>query len=523
MPLPPQLQSLRATLKTDRDLARPAGVLLALVFMLTAVAVDNVINRDGILYLDAASAYLNGGIKAALQTYPWPAYPIAIAELSRLTGFSLEHAAYLLNGICLAVLIDGFVKLCRLIDSEQNRGWLPLMLVLALPIVDDRLQIIREWGYLAFSMQAFVQFTRFLLAPHGRLGEALLWQASIGSAALFRIEACIFMVLAPLALLAQDRPWRARLRRWFYASCWVAPALAVLLTLTLVGTLPASRLIELAHRGHPYIVWDLFSAQAESLANAVLNQYSKDLAGLILGTGLVAATVYMTLANLGAGLLFVSGLSLYRKRLACSPAALTALWIIAINTMTLLVFLAREPITVNRYALLSSLLMLAFISPTIGAALTPGNTAAPARLERIRRHAVTLILTGLVAANLIVLPDSKAYLREVGGWIHENAPATETVLTNDSRIQYYAQRPRGDGLIRTVPLIEEALRTTPAPYYLALRLDNERTTALAGRLNCIDRIRVFESHTGRESVHIFRVEQTPSGWKANGAFCPGQP
>ena len=89
MPLPPQLQSLRATLKTDRDLARPAGVLLALVFMLTAVAVDNVINRDGILYLDAASAYLNGGIKAALQTYPWPAYPIAIAELSRLTGFSL--------------------------------------------------------------------------------------------------------------------------------------------------------------------------------------------------------------------------------------------------------------------------------------------------------------------------------------------------------------------------------------------------------------------------------------------------
>jgi len=497
--------------------------LLALVFMLTAVAVDGMINRDGILYLDTASAYLSGGLKAALETYQWPAYPIAIAELARLTGLSLEHAAYLLNGMCLALLIDGFVQLCRLIDPNRNRGWHPLILVLALPFIDDRLQIIREWGYLAFALQGFVQLARFSLAPHGSLGQALLWQASIGIAALFRVEACIFMVFAPLALLTQDRPWPARIRRWFYASCWIVPAVSALLVLSLADVVPASRLLELIRLGNPVSTWDIFSAKSESLANTTLTQYSKDLAGLILGTGLVAATAYMTLANLGSGLLLLSGLSLLRTRIICTPAGRMMLWIIAINTMMLLAFLARKPITVNRYALLSSLLLLILSSPAIGAALKASNTAAPARFERIRRYAVALILTGLVAANLIVLPDSKAYLREVGGWIHENVPATETVLTNDSRIQYYAQRPRGDGLIRTVPLIEEALRNTPAPYYLALRLDNERTTALAGRLNCIDRIRLFESHTGRESVHIFRVEQTPSGWKANGAFCPGQP
>lgn len=523
MPFPPQLQSRRVTPKTDRDLTRLAGVLLAFVFMLTAVAVDGMINRDGILYLDTASAYLSGGLKAATQTYPWPAYPIVIAELARLTGLSLEHAAYMLNGICLALLIDGFVRLCQLIDPNGHRGWLPLMLVLALPFIDDRLQIIREWGYLAFALQGFVQLGRFSLAPHGSLGQALLWQVSIGIATLFRVEACVFMVFAPLALLAQDRPWSARIRRWFLASCGVVPALSLLLTLTLIGSLPASRVIELAHFGNPLIVWDIFSTQADSLSNAILNQYSKDLAGLILGAGLLAATAYMTLANLAPGLLVVGGLSLFRNRASCSSVAGLTLWLIMINTLMLLIFLVFSPITVNRYALLSSILLLALLSPGIGATLKAGSNAAATGFEPVRRHGTTLILAGMVLANLIVLPDSKAYIREVGGWIHDNIPATETVLTNDSRIQYYAQRPRGNGLVRTVPLIEEALRATPAPYYLALRLDNERSTDLAGRLHCLNRIRLFQSHKGREGVHIFHVEQPPSGWKADGALCPGQP
>ena len=79
------------------------GILLSLVAIAGSIAP----NGDGMLYIETARIYLEGGVDAALALYNWNAISrvfisILIAHVSGLPGVSLEAAGYLLSVLFLA-------------------------------------------------------------------------------------------------------------------------------------------------------------------------------------------------------------------------------------------------------------------------------------------------------------------------------------------------------------------------------------------------------------------------------------
>ncbi|KAI5914798.1 hypothetical protein [Thauera sp. 2A1] len=516
--LPPTLPSEPTSGK--RDLARAGAALLTVLLMATAILAGRIINPDGVLYIDTAQAFLDKGLSGALASYPWPFYPILIGLVSHLSGLSMLHSAYLVNTVCIVILADAFIRLCRLVGSAGHLGWVPVLLFFAFRGLDHRLEIIRDWGFLAFSLLGFVHFTRFWLDPRGRLADALAWQVAIAVACLFRIEAAAFMILAPLGLLAQAGGRTMRLRRWLLASCWIVPALGLLAGLALSGHLPASRLDELYLRANPLLLWHTFTDRATLLSNAILNEHSRDLAQLILGTGLIASIAYMTLANFGNGLLLACAWCLYRGRRHVAVKAGPIYWVLAINVLILLVFLAQTPIMVNRYALLASLLLLALLSPYVADALQAVPPIAESTVGRLSRPALAILLGVIVLTGFIKLPPSNLFINDAALWIKGHVTAGERIIINDTRLQFLAGISRDNPAAREVPEIRLALQNTPPPFYLALYASNKEMNDFAATLGCLPQVAEFRARNAPRSVHIYKIDDVPAAWKQNGFSCP---
>ena len=65
---------------------------LSLLLSLWLIAIDPVLNRDAILYLRTADAYLQGGFAASQQLFERPALSICLALLHQFTGLPLVYA-----------------------------------------------------------------------------------------------------------------------------------------------------------------------------------------------------------------------------------------------------------------------------------------------------------------------------------------------------------------------------------------------------------------------------------------------
>ncbi len=483
--------------------AMAACVVLISVFL--GLLMGEVVNRDGILYISTAQAYLDGGFKAAMGQYNWPAYSILFALISEWTGLSLEASAHLLNTLLMLLLVDSFLRFSHQLLQENSRPWIAALVILSFPPFDHRLEIYRDWGYLAFTLCALVPLLRFWSAEAGRVRDVIVWQLCMLGALLFRVEAVALIVLAPLALLMQSRPWPMRLRRYLAANALIVLILVVGLLLVVSGTVPLGKLTDLAFYADPALVFSRFQAAAKQIADVVLNKYSDDYATLILGGGIFTLISWMVLDNLGAFLVLVTGVGLFRYRFPAAYGYRLVYWLFCMVVLTLCVFLVVRLITVSRYALLGSLLLLTLTVYAV-------NHFAEARASgrRTARYGWWFVLAGLVIgnlANLALRPDYKGYLREGGHWLRQNAPASAELISNDFIIDYYAQRPRGEKL-DNLEKVAKALKSTSPPFFVALKTndkDRQEVLALMSREPLVE----FHSGSAKEGMLIFRVERSP--------------
>ncbi|KAB2925588.1 MAG: hypothetical protein F9K30_07660, partial [Dechloromonas sp.] len=69
-----------------------ASALLSIL----AIATGN-LNRDGMLYVETARAFMNGGLSAAVSVFGWPFLSVLMGTLAKLTGLPPEWCGNLLN------------------------------------------------------------------------------------------------------------------------------------------------------------------------------------------------------------------------------------------------------------------------------------------------------------------------------------------------------------------------------------------------------------------------------------------
>ncbi len=172
------------------------------------------INKDGILYLQAAEAYAQHGWESSFAVYPWPFYSIAIAWTHALTHLTLIDAAYVLNTVLCLIIVTGFIQLIGALGGRlQEQIFAAVIILLHTGLNDYRDYIIRDLGHWAFMLYGL--FFLMLYAQKSHLRYAFGFGLAMFMAFLFRTEALFVMLFAPLALLFDrynQRKLSARIR-----------------------------------------------------------------------------------------------------------------------------------------------------------------------------------------------------------------------------------------------------------------------------------------------------------------------
>lgn len=416
-------------------------------FFLTvfSITTSEVINRDGVTYLLAAQAFVSEGFYASQEAYKWPFYSIAIGSASILTGLSLENTANLINVLLLIVLTDSFVLLCSETNRSSSRYWISATVILAFTGLNDyKPQIIRDWGFLAFSLRAFVHLLKHIRG--GEYPSGLLWQANIVIAALFRIEALVFMVLAPLISATTKQTTITKARKLSQQYSISALILILALVYLPIEFLTMERLEQVFHTlDNPLTK---LNKHAETLAAAILNDDSEEHARSILLSGLIVTVLLKCISKLGVlysaltlGGAFVNGIPKTKEHQ-------TIYWLIAISLAIVTAYLTQFLIVTGRYVLLASILLL-----------TVTTHYLEQWFEYLSHRKALYLIVGLILPMTIMIisghttsgSSNKLYIKHGGEWINENTPASISLLTNDRRLLYYSNR----GKAVNIPLLHD--------------------------------------------------------------------
>lgn len=379
------------------------------------------INRDGMLYVDTARTFLDGGFGAAREVFSWPFLSILMAAVAQLTGLGLENAGYLLNALFMA----GACALLVACGGRQfpDAAWSICLVTLAIPGLNEyRNELLREYGCWFFIVLAFWLALRWSERP--RWLTALPVHFSLGAAALFRPEA---LALFPAFVAWQlfDAPSGEKWRRVLMIAGPPLLGLIAFLAYYLSGQISSgNRLVGELGRFNPA----KFDDKARAFA-VILDEYARDQARTILFFGSLAIIPVKFVNKIGifiVPLLFFLVSSHARAAIARYPLFA---WGFFAHLLVLTVFVTDLHFLAGRYVGLLYLLS----APLTGVGLWLLMQRYP-RWRMIMIAAAVLIMI----ANVVSLSPGKTQYVQAGAWLAANAGESPRVYIESGRTAYYA-------------------------------------------------------------------------------------
>ena len=88
---------------------RAFTALASLLLSVFAYYSNDIINNDGILYMNMAEAFLQGGLAETVKLFNWPFFSILVASIHQLTSLPLETSANILNALLFVLLLDTLI------------------------------------------------------------------------------------------------------------------------------------------------------------------------------------------------------------------------------------------------------------------------------------------------------------------------------------------------------------------------------------------------------------------------------
>lgn len=425
-----------------------AAVVISLGLSALALVRDPIINTDGILYLRTAAAFIEGNWRGAFALYPWPFYSALIGAVHRVTGLSLEHSAHLLNALFYASSTCAFVTLVKQLGGNR----IALLVFASLAILihpelnDYRSFVIRDAGYWAFYLVSILFLLRF--AESERLSDALYWGAAMSLAMLFRIEASVFLLFLPLALLfAPGKSFGRRGRLYLKANT----VLIALWVLGMIWYLWSPARMQVGRLLDPLIFLQQaaeqlstgLTARAEALEKALLNQYSSYYALTAVIVVMLTIIIAKTLEVLGIVYAALATHSVIR-RLIPGPARVIGCWLIGLNLAILITFVIVRLFLQGRFVIPLALVLSLAVPFSLTALYDQWRSRDAVPRRRWLFAAVCLALTVVASDALFSFGPSKQYLKEAGLWLKQNAPREAKVYSDSPLVAYYADKPATD-------------------------------------------------------------------------------
>ena len=427
-----------------------AAFVGSLLLSLAAILTNPTLNRDGILYVETAHNFLQGGFDAARRTFQWPFFPILMALVSKITGIGLEKTGHLLNALFMA----GTCAI--LVASVQRRvpeaTWPICLVVLALPGPNYyRNELLREYGCWFFMMLSFWLALRWSENP--RWGSALIVQLALAISTLFRPEALVFFAAFVMWQLF-EAPKESKLRRVLMIVG--VPLVVALLMFVLIGILRG--LVRVSPEGWSgYVMWHLgqvawhlnpiqerlnhiidllnpatkqalFNVKAQALAGALFI-LAKDGAGTILFLGSLAIIPLKFIKQLS--LFIIPFLYLFHGghlRSVLSRAPLFA-WAFLAHLIVLSAYVIDWQFLSGRYIAVLSLLAAPFIGF--------GFWELSKRFPRWK-HVMLLLSFVIMFNNAVSFRQGQPYFIRAGEWLAKNSSENSRIYVESPRTAYYA-------------------------------------------------------------------------------------
>ena len=433
---------------TSRDPAWVAfftSLLLSFIMVIT----DDLINSDGILYVEVTTKILDGDWAAARSLYNWIFYPILISVISKFTFLGPETSAHILNALLLGILAYYFVRCSEELGGNRRVVIFSIILLFTnIALNGYRDLIVRDFGYWAFFFSALFFFLKFTNTEQKKY--AIGFAVSIVIATLFRIEGIVFALAAPLLLLFQKGEFKKRVLQLLSIISPIAiVALFVFVYLESATSSGTGRLLDPFSflNGALNNISQGIEEKGELLVKHVMGIRNRSM-----GTEGVIALLLMFLvvklikttgiiATLFSGWVALSAEQQQRIR-----NFRVLVGFIFINFCILVVFLLSHDFLSVRYVMTFALLLT--LSAAFGLeAFFRGEVPHLLRFsDSGYKRAKILIVIVLVYAlldSLISLSPSKSYLRESGVWLKNNSESSEKLLANEASLYYYSGRKVG--------------------------------------------------------------------------------
>ena len=442
-------------------------------------------NDDAFVYIRTAEIFLEAGfgsgLAAAFAHYDWAGYPVLLG-LAGTAGLELFTAAHGFNALFFALLSFAFVGICREFSADRGLLALAALTILLFPEINEyRYLVLRDTGFWAFTLLGLWWLVRYSAA--GSWQACLGFCASLLLAALFRPEAALYALLAPLCLLWDRR--HPRPRRMLLCGRAVAVALGgLLLALLAAGALGLDlprQAVSLASAYAPFVQSLFDPAAGQAAAEAIFGEHGATWSGRYLPVFLVTGL----LSILALELLYAVGMP-FAPMLAWGwfkgwllPDRNKALPIVAfaaLNLLTVLIFILITRYLSSRYAMVFSLslaLAVPFTAREMLARMAPGTRLVPWLL------ALFFIFSAVDSYH--TFGPSKSYVGDAVEWLDANGGAAAQLLTNNRAVAYHSGlvaeydrvRPRltGQEILATAPGGWIVVETSPAIEQLLARPD----------------------------------------------------
>ena len=411
--------------------------VISLLLSAAAYYYDDIINRDGVMYMEMVQAYFDGGLASMATIYDWPFFTILTAWLSQLSGLPIELSANVLNSILFVVFTDALLLISyRLLPNLRQVGIAAVLILSFYSINDYRDFLIRDIGYWAFCSLALYQLMRYQVEP--KLKTALHWQVSALVAVLFRVEGIILLLLMPFFALSSYR-----LKSSFLELARLHSLNLLIGLVLIIVTVSLTEWLNAFDKVNDYLAYlntEALQLKLDERLNVmekrILSPFSADYSALILFSGLSVMLLFKLLEGISGyyGLIWLVAL----KTTAPIPAHRyrQLVWgFLAVNILILLAFLFRQYFVVTRYCVMAIVGLFLLLLPKMTQAI---EAAWLNRRRGLFAFFAFLVFAGFVDAYHTT--NSKSYIKNTALWAQQNLNQNSLIATDDEFIQYYFKR-----------------------------------------------------------------------------------
>lgn len=467
------------------------------------------INPDSVLYFEQAKLFAQGEWKAGFKIFEWPLYGAYISFIHKITSLPIQNSAQLLNMLFFGIATASFLKLIQLAGGN-NRTLFFGMLVLfsSLYIVGDVLEMLmRDEGFWAFYLIALVYFVRYLDSEN--LSDAVLWQLSMITATLFRIEGILFLLFLPVIVITlQYVNIKNKLMMMLKTY-----SLSIMIGLIILITIILHPEINMASFGRLNEVFttnllDEFTkklfTQADIMSKDVLGGYLEEFAipGLLLTFIFVIGSKILTAAGWVGTALALFGI---RNSSNTMPPKVRQVLLTssAIALVVMYLIITKVFVLSSRYAVALAWILLIFASFYLA------DLSSNTRKNKRRFFIIISIILSLgFVKNVLPKRDGYNFQQDAVSWVKSHNKQNHPVFYDDSRMRYYAKRPfQGTGTPHFIELTNAYEKNSIDNYgYLVINSSkdhHESEEFISSKLQNFTEIKRILSYKGKKQVVIY--------------------